>query len=151
MENVKIVLLAIVLSYASKHIKLSAEAQSFLSRFLLFIMAQVPSTETLKGWFNASASFVQTMLSPKNPVESIFVLNYKGFKARVEIDNETQLMFVGWGSDNIVTFQGETLEEAQKAFYDAVDEYLDRSFLEARASQADVIHESLVQFEHEQS
>ena len=54
------------------------------------------------------------------------MLEYKGYHAEFEFDNDTNY-WCGWlyGIKDLVTFGGETKEDAEKDFYVAVDEYLD--------------------------
>lgn len=54
------------------------------------------------------------------------MMNYKGYSARVEFDDET-MIFHGEviGIRDVVTFQGKSVKEIEKAFHDSVDDYLD--------------------------
>jgi predicted HicB family RNase H-like nuclease len=54
------------------------------------------------------------------------MFHYKGYTGRLEIDEEAGILF-GRVVDirDVVTFQGETITEAQQAFQDSVDDYLD--------------------------
>ena len=54
------------------------------------------------------------------------MLEYKGYHAEIEFDEETNY-YCGWlyGISDLVTFGGETEEEVEKDFYDAVDDYLE--------------------------
>ena len=51
---------------------------------------------------------------------------YKGYIAKVEYDAESEL-FHGEvvGIRDVVTFQGRSVEECEKAFHDSVDDYLE--------------------------
>jgi predicted HicB family RNase H-like nuclease len=52
-------------------------------------------------------------------------LNYKGYVATAEIDVEDHLIFGEViGLKDTITFQGETVEEAIRAFHESVDLYL---------------------------
>ena len=53
-------------------------------------------------------------------------MNYKGYFAKVEFDPEDHI-FVGHiiGIRDIVGFHGESVEELETAFHEAVDNYLD--------------------------
>ena len=57
------------------------------------------------------------------PIERI--LNYKGYTGRVEYDDE-QHIFAGSviNTRDEITFQGESVQEAEKAFRDSIDDYL---------------------------
>ena len=54
------------------------------------------------------------------------VLTYKGYSARVEFDGEDRI-FVGHiaAINDVVGFHGETVQEIEDAFREAVDDYLD--------------------------
>jgi len=54
------------------------------------------------------------------------MLEYKGYHAEIEFDKDTNY-YCGWlyGISDLVTFGGETKEEAEKDFYVAVDDYLE--------------------------
>jgi len=54
------------------------------------------------------------------------MLTYKGYTGHLEVDEEANIIF-GRVLDiqDVVTFQGETVEEARKAFKDSVDDYLE--------------------------
>lgn len=54
------------------------------------------------------------------------MLEHKGYKGRLEPDTESGIMF-GRVLDirDVVTFQGETVEDATQAFKDSVDDYLE--------------------------
>jgi predicted HicB family RNase H-like nuclease len=47
-------------------------------------------------------------------------MTYKGYAARIEFDAEDRIFFRG-----IVTFHGETVDELEAAFKEAVDHYLE--------------------------
>ncbi|MGD0231747.1 MAG: type II toxin-antitoxin system HicB family antitoxin [Syntrophorhabdales bacterium] len=53
-------------------------------------------------------------------------MTYKGYSAKVEFDDEARI-FHGEviGIRDVVTFQGLTVDELEKAFHDSVDDYLD--------------------------
>ena len=53
-------------------------------------------------------------------------MNYKGYVAKVEFDPEDHI-FVGYiiGIRDVVGFHGESVEELETAFQEAVDNYLD--------------------------
>ncbi len=53
-------------------------------------------------------------------------MNYKGYAARIEFDARDRI-FLGRlaGIQDIVTFHGETVDELEAAFKEAVDHYLD--------------------------
>jgi predicted HicB family RNase H-like nuclease len=53
------------------------------------------------------------------------VLEYKGFKARIELDPDDEC-FVGHiaGINDIVGFHGTSVREIKSAFREAVDDYL---------------------------
>ncbi len=50
---------------------------------------------------------------------------YKGYVAEVEVDTEAGVLF-GQVLDlrDVITFQGETVEETLRAFYESIDDYL---------------------------
>jgi predicted HicB family RNase H-like nuclease len=54
------------------------------------------------------------------------MMNYKGYPARVEFDDDA-MIFHGEviGIRDVVTFQGKSVKEIEKAFHDSVDDYLD--------------------------
>jgi predicted HicB family RNase H-like nuclease len=54
------------------------------------------------------------------------MMTYKGYIARVDFDDEARI-FHGKviGIRDVVTFQGSTVEEIEKAFIDSIDDYLD--------------------------
>jgi predicted HicB family RNase H-like nuclease len=54
------------------------------------------------------------------------MMNYKGYTAKVEFDDEA-MIFHGEviGIRDVVTFQGRSVEEIEKAFSESVDDYLD--------------------------
>lgn len=53
-------------------------------------------------------------------------MEYKGYIGKVEFDDEANL-FYGEVINlrDVVTFQGETVDELRKAFHDSVDDYLE--------------------------
>ena len=53
------------------------------------------------------------------------ILNYKGYTGQVEYDDE-QHIFAGSviNTRDEITFQGESVQEAEKAFRDSIDDYL---------------------------
>ena len=53
------------------------------------------------------------------------MLNYKGYRGRVNFDDEAGL-FHGEVLDlkDVITFQGKSVEELEHAFRDSIDEYL---------------------------
>jgi predicted HicB family RNase H-like nuclease len=53
-------------------------------------------------------------------------MEYKGYFARVEFDEDADL-FHGevLNLRDVITFEGETVEELRQAFYDSVDDYLE--------------------------
>ena len=54
-------------------------------------------------------------------------MKYKGFIARVEFDIETGVLYGRvTNSDAIATFQGDTIADLEKAFANAVEDYLAR-------------------------
>ena len=54
------------------------------------------------------------------------MLEYKGYRAEFEFDKDTNY-WCGWlyGIKDLVTFGGETKEDAEKDFYVAVEDYLE--------------------------
>src|SRR5690606_9741 len=54
------------------------------------------------------------------------MMEYKGYRARVEFDDEAEL-FHGEviGTRDVITFQGRSVEELKTAFADSVDDYLE--------------------------
>jgi predicted HicB family RNase H-like nuclease len=54
------------------------------------------------------------------------MMNYKGYAAKVEFDDEA-MIFHGEviGIRDVVTFQGKSIKEIERAFHDSVDDYLD--------------------------
>ncbi len=54
------------------------------------------------------------------------MMTYKGYIARVDFDDEARI-FHGEviGIRDVVTFQGSTVEEIEKAFNESIDDYLD--------------------------
>jgi predicted HicB family RNase H-like nuclease len=66
-------------------------------------------------------------------------LTYKGYLARVEFDVDDRLFFGRLsGIADIVTFHGESVDEAVQAFEEAVDGYLAMSEQLGRAPQTTV-------------
>lgn len=54
------------------------------------------------------------------------VIEYKGYTGMMEVDAEAGVIFGRViGLRDVITFQGETVAEATKAFHDSVDDYLD--------------------------
>ena len=54
------------------------------------------------------------------------MLEYKGYRGRVEFDEEAGLLHGEvLGLRDVVTFEGESVEELEKAFRDSVDDYLE--------------------------
>ena len=53
-------------------------------------------------------------------------MNYKGYEARVELDDEAGV-FHGEviNTRDVITFQGSSVEELKQAFEDSVDDYLE--------------------------
>jgi predicted HicB family RNase H-like nuclease len=64
------------------------------------------------------------------------MMNYKGYTATVEFDDEA-MIFHGevLGIRDVVTFQGQTVKEIEKAFRDSVDDYL--ALCKERGEEAD--------------
>ena len=64
------------------------------------------------------------------------MLKYKGYTGHVEFDDESGI-FHGEVLDlrDVVTFQGKTVEEIEKAFRDSIDDYL--AFCKERNEKAD--------------
>ena len=62
------------------------------------------------------------------------MMEYKGYKGQVEFDDEAGL-FHGEVLDtrDVITFQGTTVEELERAFRDSIDDYLD--FCEQRGEE----------------
>ena len=53
-------------------------------------------------------------------------MNYKGYAARIEFDAQDRIFFGRLaGIRDIITFHGETVDELEAAFKEAVDHYLD--------------------------
>jgi predicted HicB family RNase H-like nuclease len=54
------------------------------------------------------------------------MMEYKGYFAKVEFDDEANI-FHGEviNLKDVITFEGETVEELKQAFYDSVDDYLE--------------------------
>lgn len=54
------------------------------------------------------------------------MLTYKGYTGHLEVDTEAGILF-GRVLDvkDVITFQGETVEEAQQAFQDSINDYLE--------------------------
>jgi len=64
------------------------------------------------------------------------MLKYKGYMGHVEFDDETGI-FHGEGLDlrDVITFQGKSVEEIERAFRDPVDDYLE--FCQERGEEPD--------------
>lgn len=64
------------------------------------------------------------------------MLRYKGYTGHVEYDDESGI-FHGEVLDlrDVITFQGKTVEEIEKAFRDSIDDYLE--FCQERQEEAD--------------
>lgn len=64
------------------------------------------------------------------------MLKYKGYQGRVEFDEEAGL-FHGevFGLNDVITFQGRSVDELQKAFQDSIDDYLE--FCRERGEEPD--------------
>jgi predicted HicB family RNase H-like nuclease len=53
-------------------------------------------------------------------------MNYKGYAARIEFDAQDRIFFGRLaGIQDIVTFHGDTVDDLEAAFKEAVDHYLD--------------------------
>jgi len=53
-------------------------------------------------------------------------MTYKGYSARVEFDDDDMIFFGQViGIRDVITFEGESVKEIEKAFHDSVDDYLD--------------------------
>ncbi len=53
------------------------------------------------------------------------MMTYKGYSARVEFDDDDMIFFGQViGIRDVVTFEGESVKEIEKAFHDSVDDYL---------------------------
>ena len=54
------------------------------------------------------------------------MMTYKGYSARVEFDDDDMIFFGQViGIRDVITFEGESVKEIEKAFHDSVDDYLD--------------------------
>jgi predicted HicB family RNase H-like nuclease len=54
------------------------------------------------------------------------ILNYKGFTGKLEVDLNAQIIKGHvLDSRDVVTFQGNTVNEAKQSFQDAIDDYLE--------------------------
>ncbi|MEJ7639533.1 MAG: type II toxin-antitoxin system HicB family antitoxin [Singulisphaera sp.] len=54
------------------------------------------------------------------------MMTYKGYTGSVEVDTEAEILFGRVvGLYDVITFQGETVAQARKAFQDSVDDYLE--------------------------
>lgn len=64
------------------------------------------------------------------------MMNYKGYSGRVEYDDEAKI-FHGEVIDthDVITFQGTSVAEIEKAFCESIDDYLD--FCRQRGEQPD--------------
>jgi predicted HicB family RNase H-like nuclease len=64
------------------------------------------------------------------------MLKYKGYTGRVEYDDEARI-FHGEVLDlkDVITFQGKTVEQLEKAFRESIDDYLE--FCELRGEEPD--------------
>jgi len=52
-------------------------------------------------------------------------MNYKGYTAAIEVDDEAGVLFGRViGTRDVITFQGMTVEEARREFHASVDDYL---------------------------
>jgi predicted HicB family RNase H-like nuclease len=62
-------------------------------------------------------------------------MDYKGFEAIVNYDEEAKI-FSGEviNTQDVITFQAESVSEVEKAFHDSVDDYLE--FCESRGEKA---------------
>jgi predicted HicB family RNase H-like nuclease len=64
------------------------------------------------------------------------MMNYKGYAGKVEYDPDGNILHGEViGIRDVVTFQGRSVEEIQKAFRDSVDDYL--AFCKERGEQPD--------------
>ena len=64
------------------------------------------------------------------------MLEYKGYKGRVEFDDEAMLLHGEViGLRDVITFQGTSVDELEEAFQDSIDDYLE--FCEERGQQPD--------------
>jgi predicted HicB family RNase H-like nuclease len=53
-------------------------------------------------------------------------MDYKGYSARIQYSDEDEVLFGAiLGINDLVTFEGNSIEEMKKSFHDAVDDYLD--------------------------
>jgi predicted HicB family RNase H-like nuclease len=64
------------------------------------------------------------------------MLDYKGYNGKVEFDEEAGI-FHGEVVDlrDVITFQGKSVDELEKAFQDSIDDYLE--FCEERGEEPD--------------
>ena len=54
------------------------------------------------------------------------MIAYKGYVGRMEVDEEAKVIHGRvLGLRDVITFQGDTVEEAERAFRDSIDDYLD--------------------------
>ena len=54
------------------------------------------------------------------------MMNYKGYVGAVEVDSEAKILHGRVrGIRDIITFEGETVDEVIKAFHDSIDDYLE--------------------------
>lgn len=65
-------------------------------------------------------------------------MEYKGYEAVVNYDEEAKI-FSGevTNTTDVITFQGESVPEVEKAFHDSVDDYLE--FCESRGEKEDKV------------
>lgn len=61
------------------------------------------------------------------------MMTYKGYTAKAEFDDEA-MVFSGEvvGIRDVITFQGKSVEELERAFHDSVDDYLDMTSVSTR-------------------
>ncbi len=64
------------------------------------------------------------------------MMTYKGYTGQVEYDDEAKI-FHGevLDTNDVITFQGQSVDEIEKAFHDSIDDYID--FCEERDEKPD--------------
>jgi predicted HicB family RNase H-like nuclease len=75
-------------------------------------------------------------MSSRTAVKSDNILKYKGYSGHVEYDDEAGI-FHGDVLDleDVITFQGMTVDEVERAFRDSIDDYLE--FCQQRGEEPD--------------
>jgi predicted HicB family RNase H-like nuclease len=92
----------------------------------LFFMNLTPKKRQTKVLSIRFGSFLEMQELSQEKTMTTTLLTYKGYKGHFEVDVEAKIIF-GRVLDirDVITFKGKTIEEAEQAFKDSVDDYLE--------------------------